>query len=254
MVVAITIRQAARLLDNTCHCHWLESKLTIEIVDLTFQVFRISLSSSSLTWAEKAGLRFHWSEEHPARSRARRLHHTVPTCRRARTRGIGSALRSSLCKAQCQTRPPRRWVTAARAVACANEAADGCPTRESSCLVILCEASFSDTDYDIHSCERCRRQKIKCSGKEPCDACQKRQLLCNFDEQNQKILVTRESVESFECACLIKGFALLTIGYRADNWLNFNEEPARPPTVATYAPLQTDPSPTLHTRTMPVHL
>ncbi|KAK7416873.1 hypothetical protein QQX98_004931 [Neonectria punicea] len=40
-------------------------------------------------------------------------------------------------------------------------------------------------------CSRCRKQKVKCSGSQPCDACQKRKLSCEFDERDQKILVTR---------------------------------------------------------------
>lgn len=43
----------------------------------------------------------------------------------------------------------------------------------------------------IHSCTRCRRQKIKCSGSQPCDGCNKRKLTCIFDDRDQKILVTR---------------------------------------------------------------
>ncbi|KAL6404324.1 positive activator of transcription [Ilyonectria robusta] len=42
-----------------------------------------------------------------------------------------------------------------------------------------------------NACSRCRKQKIKCSGSQPCDACQKRKLSCEFDERDQKILVTR---------------------------------------------------------------
>ncbi|OJD37902.1 zn 2cys6 transcription factor [Diplodia corticola] len=42
-----------------------------------------------------------------------------------------------------------------------------------------------------NACVRCRRQKIKCSGSRPCDACSKRNLSCDFDERDQKILVTR---------------------------------------------------------------
>ncbi|KAH7169990.1 hypothetical protein EDB81DRAFT_774203 [Dactylonectria macrodidyma] len=42
-----------------------------------------------------------------------------------------------------------------------------------------------------NACSRCRKQKIKCSGSQPCDACQKRKLSCEFDERDQKVLVTR---------------------------------------------------------------
>lgn len=43
----------------------------------------------------------------------------------------------------------------------------------------------------LHSCERCRRLKIKCSGQQPCEGCDKRKLACNFDDRFQKVLVTR---------------------------------------------------------------
>jgi hypothetical protein len=75
----------------------------------------------------------------------------------------------------------------------------------------------------LNSCERCRRQKIKCSGKEPCTACQKRRLVCNFDEQNQKILVTRELVLSVGS---IEGLA--RTNNLTDIWLNLKEEPDMP--------------------------
>ncbi|KAJ5180047.1 transcriptional regulator family: Fungal Specific TF [Penicillium capsulatum] len=43
----------------------------------------------------------------------------------------------------------------------------------------------------LNACTRCRRQKIKCSGAQPCDGCNKRKLTCIFDDRDQKILVTR---------------------------------------------------------------
>ncbi|KAI0490064.1 hypothetical protein F4859DRAFT_501670 [Xylaria cf. heliscus] len=42
-----------------------------------------------------------------------------------------------------------------------------------------------------NACERCRRQKIRCSGKSPCDACRKRNMTCTFNLEDQKIMVTR---------------------------------------------------------------
>ncbi|WQF82117.1 hypothetical protein CDEST_07131 [Colletotrichum destructivum] len=42
-----------------------------------------------------------------------------------------------------------------------------------------------------NACVRCRRQKIKCSGSQPCDACGKRRQSCIFDERDQRIVVTR---------------------------------------------------------------
>ncbi|KAH8807875.1 Zn(II)2Cys6 transcription factor [Xylogone sp. PMI_703] len=44
---------------------------------------------------------------------------------------------------------------------------------------------------ETRSCTRCRRQKIKCSGSQPCNGCSKRNLTCTFDERDQKVLVSR---------------------------------------------------------------
>ncbi|KAJ5699073.1 transcriptional regulator family: Fungal Specific TF [Penicillium macrosclerotiorum] len=38
-------------------------------------------------------------------------------------------------------------------------------------------------------------QKIKCSGSQPCDGCNKRKLTCIFDDRDQKILVTRGYID-----------------------------------------------------------
>ena len=50
---------------------------------------------------------------------------------------------------------------------------------------------FDHKILTLFSCTRCRRQKIKCSGTQPCDGCNKRKLTCIFDDRDQKILVTR---------------------------------------------------------------
>ncbi|KAJ9363407.1 Zn(II)2Cys6 transcription factor [Paecilomyces variotii] len=42
-----------------------------------------------------------------------------------------------------------------------------------------------------NACTRCRRQKIKCSGSQPCSGCSKRNLPCIFDDRDQKMMVTR---------------------------------------------------------------
>ncbi|KAF5670057.1 positive activator of transcription [Fusarium heterosporum] len=49
-----------------------------------------------------------------------------------------------------------------------------------------------------NACSRCRKQKIKCSGSHPCDACKKRKLSCEFDQRDQKILVTRGYILDLE--------------------------------------------------------
>ncbi|KAJ5595536.1 uncharacterized protein N7459_001744 [Penicillium hispanicum] len=50
----------------------------------------------------------------------------------------------------------------------------------------------------LNACTRCRRQKIKCSGSQPCDSCSKRKLTCIFDDRDQKILVTRGYLEELQ--------------------------------------------------------
>ncbi|KAJ5141611.1 hypothetical protein N7526_002606 [Penicillium atrosanguineum] len=44
------------------------------------------------------------------------------------------------------------------------------------------------TKRSLNACTRCRRQKIKCSGSQPCEGCNKRRLTCIFDDRDQKIL------------------------------------------------------------------
>ena len=56
-------------------------------------------------------------------------------------------------------------------------------------LIALGQASL--ISWAFNSCQRCRRQKIKCSGTQPCDTCSKRKQSCTFDNREQKILVTR---------------------------------------------------------------
>ncbi|KAH8700208.1 Zn(II)2Cys6 transcription factor [Talaromyces proteolyticus] len=49
-----------------------------------------------------------------------------------------------------------------------------------------------------NACQRCRKQKIKCSGIQPCNTCHKRKLTCTFDDRDQKILVTRGFIEDLQ--------------------------------------------------------
>ncbi|KAK7219698.1 hypothetical protein V2G26_007701 [Clonostachys chloroleuca] len=42
-----------------------------------------------------------------------------------------------------------------------------------------------------YACSRCRRQKIKCSGLQPCDNCAQRRLTCTFDKRDNKVMVTQ---------------------------------------------------------------
>jgi len=158
----------------------------------------ISPSSSCPTGAGKAGSRFHCSEHHPARSPACRLHHTPLAGKCTHEASVphsGQVCARRNAKLDLSgAEPPsnQQWRAEAR---------QWTGFQRVSRLVLLYRVrqKLSNTNHFVDSCERCRRQKIKCSGKEPCDACQKRRLLCNFDEQNQKILVTRESVGAARC-------------------------------------------------------
>ncbi|KAI1421242.1 hypothetical protein F5Y12DRAFT_787629 [Xylaria sp. FL1777] len=49
-----------------------------------------------------------------------------------------------------------------------------------------------------NACERCRRQKIKCSGSRPCETCRRRNLTCTFNLEDQKIMVTRRYIEQLQ--------------------------------------------------------
>ncbi|KAJ5263252.1 hypothetical protein N7478_010857 [Penicillium angulare] len=54
------------------------------------------------------------------------------------------------------------------------------------------------TKRSLNACTRCRRQKIKCSGSQPCDSCNKRKLTCVFDDRDQKILITRGYLDELQ--------------------------------------------------------
>ncbi|KAL6705524.1 hypothetical protein ACN47E_006641 [Coniothyrium glycines] len=47
------------------------------------------------------------------------------------------------------------------------------------------------TKRSSNACSRCRRQKIKCSGQQPCSNCGRRNLTCIFNDRDNKILVTQ---------------------------------------------------------------
>ncbi|KAL3492140.1 hypothetical protein BJX62DRAFT_250888 [Aspergillus germanicus] len=44
------------------------------------------------------------------------------------------------------------------------------------------------------ACRRCRDQKIRCTGSDPCDQCNKRNYTCHFDSQSERVLVTRRYI------------------------------------------------------------
>lgn len=54
------------------------------------------------------------------------------------------------------------------------------------------------TKRSTNACSRCRRQKIRCSGLIPCDACTRRKLPCEINDSEQKILVTRGYIEDLQ--------------------------------------------------------
>ena len=49
-----------------------------------------------------------------------------------------------------------------------------------------------------NACERCRKQKIRCSGRYPCDACSRRSVACRFNDWDQKVSVTRGYIEELQ--------------------------------------------------------
>ncbi|KZF21338.1 hypothetical protein L228DRAFT_249146 [Xylona heveae TC161] len=51
-------------------------------------------------------------------------------------------------------------------------------------------SSGQQTRRAANACQRCRSRKVKCSGKHPCNNCEKRSLECIFDEEDRKILVS----------------------------------------------------------------
>nr|POF01397.1 putative transcriptional regulatory protein c3c7.04 [Quercus suber] len=51
-----------------------------------------------------------------------------------------------------------------------------------------------------NACIRCRRQKIKCSGSDPCEQCSRRDLVCNFEQAQHKILVSQSYIARLERA------------------------------------------------------
>ncbi|XEV06902.1 hypothetical protein FSHL1_012189 [Fusarium sambucinum] len=48
------------------------------------------------------------------------------------------------------------------------------------------------------ACVRCRDQKIKCSGCQPCQQCDKRGLPCRFDDESRKVVVSRGYINNLQ--------------------------------------------------------
>ncbi|CAG1985404.1 unnamed protein product [Fusarium graminearum] len=44
----------------------------------------------------------------------------------------------------------------------------------------------------------CRDQKIKCSGSQPCQQCDKRGLPCRFDDESRKVVVSRGYINNLQ--------------------------------------------------------
>ncbi|KAF2720209.1 hypothetical protein K431DRAFT_271272 [Polychaeton citri CBS 116435] len=49
-----------------------------------------------------------------------------------------------------------------------------------------------------NACNRCRQQKIRCTGAQPCEQCNKRNLICCFDDQQRKVLVSKGFLDNLE--------------------------------------------------------
>ena len=48
------------------------------------------------------------------------------------------------------------------------------------------------TESTFQSCERCKRRKIKCSGKQPCNKCTQRSAQYDFESEGRKVLVSEK--------------------------------------------------------------
>jgi hypothetical protein len=73
------VSRSARLRDDTaCHCHWPDSKLTIEIVGLTFRVphLAMSLGASCPTWDGKSGVEIGRASDKITSTSASPTHHS----------------------------------------------------------------------------------------------------------------------------------------------------------------------------------
>ncbi|CAK7221442.1 hypothetical protein SBRCBS47491_004527 [Sporothrix bragantina] len=54
------------------------------------------------------------------------------------------------------------------------------------------------TRRTANACVACRQSKIKCSGEEPCQNCQRRSLRCQFIEGNIKVVVTEKYLQGLQ--------------------------------------------------------
>lgn len=61
-----------------------------------------------------------------------------------------------------------------------------------SCLVLSLALTVSN------SCNACRQSKIKCSGKHPCQSCQRRSVRCHFTDTGQKVVVSGKYLEDLQ--------------------------------------------------------
>jgi len=49
-----------------------------------------------------------------------------------------------------------------------------------------------------NACQRCRQQKIRCSGLRPCNQCTSRKVYCTFEDRTQKVFVTRGYIDDLQ--------------------------------------------------------
>ncbi|KAJ5100260.1 hypothetical protein N7456_006312, partial [Penicillium angulare] len=47
-------------------------------------------------------------------------------------------------------------------------------------------------------CVRCRRQKIKCGGKHPCEPCKRRRIRCDYEAEEPKVFISKRYISDLE--------------------------------------------------------
>ncbi|KXJ85466.1 hypothetical protein Micbo1qcDRAFT_141544 [Microdochium bolleyi] len=101
-----------------------------------------------------------------------------------------------------------------------------------------------------NACERCRKQKIRCSGSQPCDACRKRSLPCHFDESHQRVVVTKGFIRELQRKASCSGRASHYVidhdtvqGEVADGPASPYMSPAEDDETSTSPPARCEPPP-----------
>ncbi|EPE04399.1 zn 2cys6 transcription factor [Ophiostoma piceae UAMH 11346] len=101
----------------------------------------------------------------------------------------------------------------------------------------------------FNACERCRKQKIRCSGWYPCDTCSRRSVACRFNDGDQKVTVTKGYIEELQRKAAAAEHATLSDGNRThsatdtDNTVLSSSPPQRrPPMQSSNSNTNLDPA------------